>query len=191
MAHRKALEAELNRFDLLGTRLENNLKNVTQALTNDRNHHKGLYEGVARELNDLKTQNVELKAINGCLGRQQKLYEKHAFKNHDQSIVNRIMEAANLYAGDRHELSDPALQTTPQQQRDQPLSSFTNAPTAAAAEDVVNLDDDDTVIQQWNVRPDDHLTVRVSFVNNFIKIIIIFLSPNERTNNSIWNFSDI
>lgn len=142
MANRKALEAEMNRFDLMGGRLENNLKNVTQALVNDRNHHKAKYESTHRENDELKTKNVELKAINGCLGRQQKLYEKHAFKNNEQSIMNRIMEAATMYtAGERpHEVSDPA-NTTPQQ-RDPP--SF-HAPAIAAAEEV-NNDDEPVVI---------------------------------------------
>lgn len=140
MENRKAFESEMNRFDLLATRLENNLKNVTQALVDERNHIQGLNEVLSKEAGDLKTENVKLKAINGCLTHQQKIYEKQAFKNADQTIMARIMEAATMYSGDRAIEADSGHSTS--QIRDPPASSSFNATANAAAADADAADDE-------------------------------------------------
>lgn len=138
MSHRKAIDSELVKFELLANRLENNLKNVTQTLVNDRNHYKAQYEAKDKEANDLNTENVKLKAINGCLDHQQKLYEQYTFKNHDQSFMSKFVEAATKYAGDQGCEAGSANQT-PRPRDSLPSSSF-NAPTAAN-NDVFDVDD--------------------------------------------------
>lgn len=142
MAHRKAIETELNRFESLANRLEHNLKSVTQTLVNERNHYQKQHEMAKEKVVELNTTNVELKAINGCMTQQQKMYEKYAFKNHDQSMLAKIMEAAKSFAGDRANDAVGDGHQTPRTRESTPSTSF-HAPPAAANDDVVNLDDDD------------------------------------------------
>lgn len=142
MAHRKAIETELNRFESLANRLEHNLKSVTQTLVNERNHYQKQHEIKKDQLVQLNTQNVELKAINGCMSHQQKMYEKYAFKNNDQSMLAKIMEAAKSFAGDRANDAVGDGHQTPRTRETTPSTSF-HAPAAAANDEVVNLDDDD------------------------------------------------
>lgn len=142
MANRKAIETELNRFESLANRLEHNLKSVTQTLVNERNHLQKQHEIKKDEVVQLNTQNVELKAINGCMSHQQKMYEKYAFKNHDQSMLAKIMEAAKSFAGDRANDAVADGHRTPRTRDSTPSTSF-HAPPAAANDEVVNLDDED------------------------------------------------
>lgn len=134
MAYRKVIESEIGRYEKLGTRLETNLKNMTQTLVTDRNNYKSQHDDKDKQLSELKTQNVELKAINNCWDQNKKLYEAMAFKTHDQNYIATIMEAATNYAGNRGSEAGSEHQTPRRSD-----SSF-NIPPAAA---MVNVDDED------------------------------------------------
>lgn len=148
MSHRQEIEAELGRCGLLASRLETNLKNVTKTLVTERNHFKEQNENKDKQLSEMNTRNVELKAINGCLERSQKLYEESKFKSPDSNAFNMkaFMEAATKF--DREtavaNMYDHGSEAGSQQQspRATNLSSSFNAPSVAAGE-VVNVDDDD------------------------------------------------
>lgn len=137
MSYRKAIEAEIGRYEVLAGRLENNLKNVTQSLVADRNFYKAESEEKEKQLLELRTQNVELKAINGCLRGYQKSFEKMVGNtSHDQSLVSKwIMEAATMYSAKHVESEAGSAHQTPQ-----PVNS--SLPKDAANE-VVTVEDED------------------------------------------------
>lgn len=146
MSYRKTIEAEINRYDILATRLEGNLKNISQSLVSERNDLKVKSEAQQQKILDLDRQNVELKAINNCMDHNQKLFERQMFPAHDQGLnLSKIFEAANKYGADRASDAGTSTATAPaenQTPRQRDISVPKNS-TPAADGDVVNLDDDE------------------------------------------------
>lgn len=157
MSHRKAIEPELKKFELLANKLDNNLKNVTQSLVDERNRQKGEFDAMRKDFDVMKTLNVELKVKNDCMSDNQKLYEKLAFHNHDQSFVSKFVEAATKYAGDREADAAPENHTPRSRNSLQsptfvaPYAPSTAAATAAYAAPAVHADADADDIEYLGV----------------------------------------
>lgn len=143
MSHRKAVEAEMKRYDSLSTRLENNLKNITQTLVAERNTLKTRIEAKDKKMGELDRQNVQLKAYNDCMDQTQKLFEKHAFMAHNQNIIEKtLFEAATRYAGgDR--ASEAGSFTNPPSENQTPRQRDSSFHAPAADDATINLDDDE------------------------------------------------
>lgn len=147
MSNRKAIEAEINRYDKLATRLESNLKNITQTLVTDRNTSKARLDEKERKVIELDRENAKLKAIADCMDKTQKMFEKHAFTPivRDQNLFsNAIVEAASRYAGDP--VPEMASSMNPPSENETSRSrGFTFVPTVAndRQDDIVDLGEDD------------------------------------------------
>lgn len=146
MSTRKAVEIEMKRYETLATRLEQNLKNVTQTLVTERDDNKLTIADKKKTICELERQNIEFKATNKCLEHSQKMLETRAFPVQDQGFtaLRSMVEAATNYAkGDQTSENNSYLNSSSETHTPRPRNSTSAFIVPTAPDAVVNLVEDD------------------------------------------------